>query len=84
MEVSHKETEWNKWSLRRVALLENHSRLWFLDVSNVWLRITFEWMSVEDRLDEDLKEMQVVFLIEMSYQIISNTGDTILIEMSIL
>lgn len=41
-------------------------------------------MSVEDRLDEDLKEMQVVFLIEMSYQIISNTGDTILIEMSIL
>lgn len=56
----------------------------FLDVSNVWLRITFEWMSVEDRLDEDLKEMQVVFLIEMIYQIISNTGDTILIEMSIL
>jgi len=41
-------------------------------------------MSVEDRLDKDLKEMQVVFLIEMIYQIIGNTGDIILIEMSIL
>lgn len=41
-------------------------------------------MSVEDRLDEDWKEMQVVFLMEMIYQIISNTGETILIEMSIL
>lgn len=40
-------------------------------------------MSVEDRLDKDLKEMQVVFLIEMIYQIIGNTGDIILIEMSI-
>ena len=41
-------------------------------------------MSVEDRLDKDLKEMQVVFLIEMIYPIIGNTGDIILIEMSIL
>ena len=44
----------------------------------------FEWMSVEDRLDKDLKEMQIVFLIEMIYQIIGNTGDIILIEMRIL
>lgn len=41
-------------------------------------------MSVEDHLDADVKEMQVVSLIEMIYQIISNTGDIILIEMSIL
>lgn len=41
-------------------------------------------MSVEDHLDADVKEVQVVSLIEMIYQIISNTGDIILIEMSIL
>ena len=33
----------------------------------------FEWMNVEDHLVEDVKVIQVVFLIEMLYQIISNT-----------
>lgn len=59
MEVSHKETEWNKWSLRREISFARKPFpvvLEFLDVSNVTAESLLSRMSVEDRLDEDLKK----------------------------